>query len=99
MAGETVDTPDLLKEPPIKDEFRGKVAFVTGAGSGLGRASGTNKGSANILAPALFGSFALVPALAILLAKAGAKVGLFGRTESELQDCAKVRPSYQTSET
>lgn len=40
MAGETIQTPDLLKEPPVKDEFKGKVAFVTGAGSGLGRATG-----------------------------------------------------------
>jgi NAD(P)-dependent dehydrogenase (short-subunit alcohol dehydrogenase family) len=49
----------------MKDgELLGKVALVTGAGSGIGRAS------------------------ALLLAKAGATVGLLGRTEAELQEVA-----------
>jgi NAD(P)-dependent dehydrogenase (short-subunit alcohol dehydrogenase family) len=50
----------------MKDgELLGKVALVTGAGSGIGRAS------------------------ALLLAKAGATLGLLGRTESELEEVAR----------
>lgn len=43
----------------------GKVALVTGAGSGIGKAA------------------------ALLLAKEGAKIGVLGRTEEELQEVAK----------
>jgi NAD(P)-dependent dehydrogenase (short-subunit alcohol dehydrogenase family) len=46
------------------EELSGKVALVTGAGSGIGRAA------------------------ALLLAQRGARVGLFGRTASELEDAA-----------
>ena len=46
-------------------QLEGRVAFITGAGSGIDRAS------------------------AVLLAKEGAKIGAFSRTEEELQDLVR----------
>ena len=48
----------------MSQELKGKVALVTGAGSGIGKAA------------------------AIALGRQGARIGLLGRTESELDETA-----------